>query len=211
MNYLKHYIKLIRKAEKRITFYGYSEKHHVFPKSIFGDNDRLVPLTSKEHYVAHALLEKIYITRYGIGNNQTYKMIRAFFMMNNMNEYKCSRLYEYNKGRYIDSVKGVPRPEDVLEKMRKPKHSGHGKLVSESRKGMTFSEEHKKNLSEAHKTRTKYAKGYKLTQEHKDKLKIAAKNRPAVTEEYRIKMSLINKEIWAKRKAKKLEESVNGG
>ena len=31
----------------------YCERHHVFPKSVFGKNNRLVLLTAKEHYVAH--------------------------------------------------------------------------------------------------------------------------------------------------------------
>lgn len=210
MNYLKHYIKLIRKAEARMTVEGYSEKHHIFPKSIFGENNRLICLTAREHYIAHALLEKIYIKRYGIGNSETYKMTRAFFMMNNMGEYKNSKLYENNKIRYSDSVKGVPRPCEVIEKMRKPKHPDHGKLVSKARKGIKFSEKHRQNLVKAHKKRTYYASGYQLSEENKKNMSIAAKNRPPVSDEYRSKMSIINKEIWAKRKAKKLEESING-
>jgi len=36
MNYLKVYCNLIRKAENRTPPEGYTEKHHIFPKSIFG-------------------------------------------------------------------------------------------------------------------------------------------------------------------------------
>ena len=35
-NYLKHYTRLIRKAEQREPPEDYLEKHHVFPVSIFG-------------------------------------------------------------------------------------------------------------------------------------------------------------------------------
>jgi hypothetical protein len=41
MNYLKHYCNLIRKAENRVPPEGYTEKHHTFPKSIFGKNNRV--------------------------------------------------------------------------------------------------------------------------------------------------------------------------
>ena len=68
MNYLKTYCNLIRKTEQR----GYTKKkakeqglyvegHHTFPKSIYGKNTRIVYLTAREHYIAHALLERICI------------------------------------------------------------------------------------------------------------------------------------------------------
>ena len=49
MNYLKVYCNLIRKAENRTTPEGYIEKHHTFPKSIFGNNKRIVVLAAKNH------------------------------------------------------------------------------------------------------------------------------------------------------------------
>lgn len=62
MNYLKVYCNLIRKAQQRQVVEGYIEKHHIFPISIFGKNNKIVVLTAKEHYIAHALLEK-YISK----------------------------------------------------------------------------------------------------------------------------------------------------
>jgi hypothetical protein len=109
MNYLKVYCNLIRKAENRTPPEGYTEKHHIFPKSIFGDNKRVVVLTAREHYIAHALLEKIYIKRYGLKNKKTIKMITAFWCMNNqntLNEYYNSYFYEYSKMRFIESIRG---------------------------------------------------------------------------------------------------------
>ena len=251
MNYLKQYINLIRKAENRSIVEGYTEKHHVFPKSIFGKNNRLVILTAREHYVAHALLEKIYIKRYGLNRSSTHKMIRAFFMMNGVNgngqnRYSNSKLYENSKIRFIESITGKnsplfgkkrifseshlenlrashksgnenplfgkPRSEETKSKIRLSKQniSEESKLkMSDAKKGIKFSEEHKKNLSEAHKKRTHYASGYKLSEEHKQKLKASAKNRKPVTDEYRQKMSVLSKESWIKRKLKKLEETNN--
>lgn len=114
MNYLKHYIKLIRKAQQS-TYECYSENHHVFPTSIFGKNNYTVKMSAREHYVAHALLEKIYIKRYGINNKNTHKMIHAFFMMNNaegcgQNRYINSRLFEASKLRFSQRMSGENSP-----------------------------------------------------------------------------------------------------
>jgi len=190
MNYLKTYIKLIRKALNREVPGTYVEKHHVFPVSIFGKNKRIVKLTAREHYIAHALLEKIYIKRYGVNHKNSKKMTHAFFLMNSAKSkgqlrYINSNLYEFNKLRMINVISGenssmfgkkrvfteehlanmkkqikygqdnplygISRSEEIKNKIRKPKCAGHGESVSRSRKGMKFSEEHKMNLSLAHK------------------------------------------------------------
>lgn len=48
MNYLKIYCNLIRKAENRTPPEVYTEKHHIFPVSIFGKNNRIVVLTARD-------------------------------------------------------------------------------------------------------------------------------------------------------------------
>jgi hypothetical protein len=85
MNYLKVYCNLIRKAENRTPPEGYTEKHHIFPKSIFGKNNRLVVLTAREHYIAHLLLWKGFGKRYGEKNQKTIKMFYALWCMINGN------------------------------------------------------------------------------------------------------------------------------
>ena len=61
MNYQMVYKSLIdrRKAQSPS---GYSERHHVIPKSLGGDNSRenIVSLTAREHYFCHKLLARIY-------------------------------------------------------------------------------------------------------------------------------------------------------
>jgi len=86
MNYLKVYCNLIRKAENRTPPEGYTEKHHTFPVSIFGKNNRIVILTSKEHYIAHILLEKIFIKRNGLNHRKSKKMISAHINMKGKND-----------------------------------------------------------------------------------------------------------------------------
>ena len=61
MNYEKHYNLLIERAKTRVIE-GYTEKHHIIPKCMGGNDDasNLVELTAEEHYIAHLLLVKIY-------------------------------------------------------------------------------------------------------------------------------------------------------
>lgn len=74
MKYLRHYIKLIKRAEARQKPSGYTEGHHIFPVSVFGKNKRIVHLTYKEHLVAHHLLYKASLERYGEAHNRTIKL-----------------------------------------------------------------------------------------------------------------------------------------
>jgi hypothetical protein len=75
MNYLKHYVKLMRKAQRRSLLPGvYREKHHIFPISIYGDNKLTVELTFKEHVVAHHLLFIGLVKRYGPKDLKSIKM-----------------------------------------------------------------------------------------------------------------------------------------
>lgn len=83
--YTKFYRSLIEKATSRNLqkrrqakkVLGYVEKHHIIPKSLGGSNDEdnLVFLTAKEHFVAHRLLVKI-----TDGKNKS-KMIYALHKM----------------------------------------------------------------------------------------------------------------------------------
>lgn len=74
MNYKKHYDLLINRARNRILE-GYTEKHHVVPRCVGGDDspENIVSLTAEEHYVAHQLLVKIY--------PQEQKLVYAAMMM----------------------------------------------------------------------------------------------------------------------------------
>jgi hypothetical protein len=61
MNYQKTYDAII--ANRKLnTPTGYTENHHIIPKSLGGSNDpdNLVKLTAREHFIAHRLLAKIH-------------------------------------------------------------------------------------------------------------------------------------------------------
>ncbi len=106
MNYLKVYCNLIRKAETRTHPEGYTEKHHIFPISIFGKNNRTVVLTAREHYISHILLQKICEKRYGINHKNTQKMLCAHINMKSKGRYYNSYLYENAKVKRSESMRG---------------------------------------------------------------------------------------------------------
>lgn len=95
MNYKLIYKKII---EKRRTYIpeGYTENHHIIPRSLGGDNSEinLVNLTAKEHFLCHYLLAKMYPKE----SFEWYKMNHAFMIMKAgsyiQHRYFNSRLYE---------------------------------------------------------------------------------------------------------------------
>ena len=70
--YLDEYISMMEVALARPTPDGYTEKHHILPKS-WMPNDYLVVLTAQEHFTAHYLLHKAF--------PEDDKMAQAFGMM----------------------------------------------------------------------------------------------------------------------------------
>ena len=178
MNYLKVYCNLIRKAENRTPPEGYTEKHHTFPVSIFGKNNRIVILTAREHYIAHALLEKAFITRYGLHHYRTHKMIRAFWCMSNQmkeNRYDNSHLYESLKNRYTETLSGKNHhfygKKHSLETKRKMSEAQKGEKSPNY--GRKASIETRQKLSEIRKgiPATYGFKGKKHTEEYKQKMR----------------------------------------
>ena len=96
VSYLKHYIKLMRKAEQRAwtkkSASCYVEKHHVFIKAIFGENGRVVYLTAREHFIAHLLLWKACRKRYGFQHRKTAKAGKALQSMSMKSKFTSERV-----------------------------------------------------------------------------------------------------------------------
>ena len=194
MNYLKVYCNLIRKAQQRQVVEGYTEKHHIFPVSIFGKNDKIVVLTGREHYIAHALLERVYLKRYGLRNNKTHKMIWAHLIMKAKNRYYNSHLYEAVKQRHSiissELLKGHPvseetrakisyyssnRSEETLRKIGEAskgrKHTEEYKqYMSQVLKGRKRSAETRRKMSESWKGRQSALRGRVIPEEHRKKI-----------------------------------------
>ncbi len=94
MNYQKIYNDLIAKRKEFPYIDGYSERHHILPRSLGGsdDKDNLVQLSAKEHYIAHLLLCKIYEN----DKSKFYKIVKAFVMMSASPNGDNSRYFNSN-------------------------------------------------------------------------------------------------------------------
>ena len=90
--YYKWYFQIVNHRLHQLPQNQYTERHHIIPRSLFGSDhhSNLVHLTSREHFICHALLCKMFNT----GSKEWYKMNHAFMMM------KCSST---NQQRYINS------------------------------------------------------------------------------------------------------------
>ena len=94
MDYQKIYDNLIKKRLENPPTEKF-ERHHIVPRSLGGsdDNENIVKLTLREHYIAHLLLCRIHR-----GTRNYYPMLRALTMMKTRRDgtrIKNSRMFEY--------------------------------------------------------------------------------------------------------------------
>jgi hypothetical protein len=118
LNYQQIYNKIIERGKFRIKPEGYSEKHHILPKCMGGNNfsENLVKLTAREHFLYHWLLCRIY--------PENSSLSAAFWLM--CNDYRFE--YKYTARTY--------------EEARIQFAKDHSKTMS----GRNFTEEHKQNI-----------------------------------------------------------------
>ena len=164
MNYLKVYCNLIRKAENRTPPEDYTEKHHTFPVSIYGKNDKIVVLTGREHYIAHELLERIFIKRYGLKDKRTIKMINAVIAMKGNGNYINSYLYEKSRKRFSNSLKNIPKSEEHRKKISEASKKRYENM-EERKKASEQMKKYHKNIDTTGKNNSNYNNGcyYELT------------------------------------------------
>jgi hypothetical protein len=171
--YTLWYNAIIERAQTRVID-GYTEKHHIQPRSLGGSNDKdnLVDLTAREHFICHWLLTKIYT------GEAKSKMIYALNGMKRSNEFAqryetaiTSRVYENLKKEFsiVHSAtmkgrtpwnKGIPITENQRSKNRKSalgkKHTDIAKSrISEAQIGRKRSEETKEKIRNALKGKPK--------------------------------------------------------
>jgi len=133
--YTTWYNSLINKAKDR-TITGYTEKHHIIPSSLGGtnDNDNIVKLTAREHFICHLLLTKM------TTGNARYKMNFALHMLSNVKNIglgrytPTSRMYEYTKKLFIESLNNIWTSDKRAIQAEKTRQEKTGKNWDESRK-----------------------------------------------------------------------------
>lgn len=204
MNYQKHYDNLMKTRKAYCSFGNleYWEKHHIVPKCMNGSNDEnnLVLLTAREHYIAHWLLWKIY-------NNKL--LAKAFFSMSMQKDKRRLSSKQFERIKKIESQRktGLPLSEETKKKIaafnigkkrsveakkrmseaaknKPPVTEETKRKMSDSRKGKSRSEETKRKISETKKLRmndeikrkiSKSLEGHIVSEETREKLREAAK------------------------------------
>lgn len=164
--YTKCYYNIITRAQARILN-EYKEIHHVIPKSLGGsdENNNLVALTAREHYICHLLLPKM------TSGAAYQKMLYAYTIMSGRNLYNSKR-YEFYRREYakVNSMLRSGSGNGMFGADRKgEKNTFYGKThseetkrkISEKKKGVSismppFTDQHKKKLSEVRKDKTTY-------------------------------------------------------
>lgn len=107
--YTSWYYSIINNAANR-TVNGYTERHHIIPKSLGGDNTstNLIRLTAREHFMCHRLLIKM------TTGNEKIKMLHALGMFAQCNPLQKrifnSREYELIRKAIIEARTGTKRP-----------------------------------------------------------------------------------------------------
>jgi len=145
--YTKTYYNIVNRASQR-TLDGYTETHHIIPKSLGGEDtqENLVVLTAREHFLCHWLLTKMVK-----GKRKQWSMINALGMMmwsenDNQQRYKINaRLYEQLKRKHSEAKSWAMTGE------RNPQY---GKKWSEERK-QAFKEKRAKQAPMSDEAREK--------------------------------------------------------
>ena len=146
MNYRKVYMRIISHAKseqqkglrprtkncKKGFENQYFEFHHTLPRSLFPEwanrKSNIVPLTAREHFFCHQLLTKIY------PHSSMWRALAAFQRKSkgqkrvlSTRQYEICKIASSNAQRgKVPWNKGIPRTEDVKEKLRKPHPTTRG-------------------------------------------------------------------------------------
>ena len=174
--YTKWYFSIISNAQHR-DISGYTEKHHIIPKSLGGSNkqENLVKLTAREHFICHWLLTKM------IKGELLIKMKRALWRMlvrgRNFQERYIpnSRTYETLRLQFGSLRKGVVTSSEVKEKIS---IANKGKLPWN--KGIARSSQDKLKISVSKKGKSNGHIGMKRTKETKLLQSLKAKSRQKI-------------------------------
>jgi len=224
--YTRWYNQIVKNAQTRITE-GYTERHHIQPRSLGGADDKsnLVDLTAREHFVCHWLLTKM------TTGEDHYKMLNALRMMRaekaGQQRYETvitGRVYESIKQEYaqLQSIKvsgknnpmygdkfyrsedGKQRQRDAIVGDNNGAKQEHARQkISQSKLGKKrelFSDEWKAKMSVSKLGNNNNRYGVTVSEDTKQKIRVKATGRKQSAETIQKKADAIR----GKAKPKKL-------
>lgn len=166
--YTRVYEQIVERAKNRISVEGYTEKHHIVPKSLGGSNrkDNLVVLTAREHFICHRLLVKM---TSGEARMKMSFAIRRMIVPGNEHQHRykvTGRTYEVLMKQAKDAMKMLmtennPMSDPMIRHNYDVAIKKRGKTLGMS--GKTHSEETRKKMRDA-------SLGQEVSQETKRKL-----------------------------------------
>lgn len=118
--YTKWYFDIINHAKNR-SLTSYKERHHIIPKCLGGsdDEDNIVELTAREHFICHMLLTKM---------NDDYRLKYALVAMSLVNPNQMGNRHKITSHQY----EYVKRCNSEAASTRLKGHAGHnlGKVMA---------------------------------------------------------------------------------
>lgn len=165
--YTDWYMQIISSKADHINT-GYTEKHHIVPKSFAKDlnikdinnKENLVSLTAREHFICHRLLTKMFSGKFK--RKMSYAMHRLTY---SNNEYISSRHYELFRKQHSLNLTGEGNP--MFGKI----HSNETKeKMSDKAKKRIVSETTKEKMSESHKGKNNAMYGKTHTDEARKRI-----------------------------------------
>jgi hypothetical protein len=185
--YTHWYYSLITNAQSRLLPpNGYTEKHHIIPKSLGGNNTQsnLIILTAREHFLCHWMLTKMTTGKSKQSMVFALRMLRA--TSTNHQRYSTpltARVYESIKKIHSDYLRKSFKGRIVSDATKQKMSVAAKNKLQNSFKGRKHTEESKSAIGNANR-------GKKRTEEQKERLSNSLRNMPA---ERREKLSTYRK------------------
>ena len=181
---------IVNRLQNPLSKNEYGERHHIYPKSCGGTNDKLniVKLTPEEHYRCHCLLPYLFEDDF----DSHRKMVFAWHRMRTSQ----SKDFAVSAKEYGDLQRAYAKEKSDSLK---------GKATN---KGYKFTPEQRQRLSESHKGRVAWNKGKHFDEAYKKKMSEKLKGRKK-SEEWKRKISESTKgRIISEAQRKKISETL---
>jgi hypothetical protein len=183
--YTLWYNTITKRAQTRVID-GYTEKHHIQPRSLGGSNDKdnLVDLTAREHFICHWLLTKMHT------GEAKSKMIYALNGMKRSNTFAQRYETKITARVYENLKKEFSIIHSATMKGREPWNRGIP-ITEEQREKNRIAATGKKFSQEVIEKRSAKIRGQKRSEETKLKMSLASKGKPKgpMSEENKLKIS----------------------